>query len=588
MCLPFWALLLSVGDAAFAIETNVVLSVYQGVCKEGDFTGNLATTREVVKQARERGSHFLALPECFLSGYESREVVQRGARSVDDPELKAFVAESAGHEMVIIAGLARKAGDALYNSVLVIHCGRLLGFYDKIMLTESDRDSLGFSPGTSVPVFQAHGVRFGVIICHDSSFPHAALAARLQGAQILFSPHYNEIPANSADDHRRSVRNCHIGLACQLGMVVARANIVRSDRPGQISYGDSFILSPQGAALAEANLFKTELITTTISPAMLKSRWADLAEVPSWLRQQLGHMLTEFRRPRDEANERFWLENMVVFHHFKPAEINAATGLTLEEISNAVSNSGLAEKPWPPSQPSEVLRVMPYPGGRHPRLGFFDGAYMPQRETKVSVFTPWENGGYVVVDLPEAIFSNLGLLYLAHTDIPTVWDKHGITLPRLEWERGAGGTLKSERRLPNGVTFGAKVNPTLTEIRMHLWLHNGTAEKLSGLRVQNCVLLGYAPLFNNQTLTNKVFQSPYAAAASADRAHWVITAWEPVQRCWGNEDCPCVHSDPQFPDCPPGETTHARGWLSFYEGTNLVSELRRIDATGWRDVVSGD
>jgi hypothetical protein len=45
---------------------------------------------------------------------------------------------------------------------------------------------------------------------------------------------------------------------------------------------------------------------------------------------------------------------------------------------------------------------------------------------------------------------------------------------------------------------------------------------------------------------------------------------------------PCLHSDPKFPDCAPGETKRVRGWLSFYEGSNLEGELKRIDTTGWR------
>ena len=207
---------------------------------------------------------------------------------------------------------------------------------------------------------------------------------------------------------------------------------------------------------------------------------------------------------------------------------------------------------------------------------------MPQRDTKVSVFAPWDDGGYVVVDVPEAIFSNLGLTYLAHTHIPTLWDSQGTTLPRLEWQRHTDGSFTSERTLPNGIAFGAGVRPTTTELRMDLWLRNGTNKKLTSLRVQNCVMLGFAPGFAAQTTTNKVFQSPYAAARSDDGRRWVITAWTPVQRCWGNELCPCLHSDPQFPDCAPGETQRLRGWLSFYEGTNIQAEFQRIESAGWR------
>jgi hypothetical protein len=113
---------------------------------------------------------------------------------------------------------------------------------------------------------------------------------------------------------------------------------------------------------------------------------------------------------------------------------------------------------------------------------------------------------------------------------------------------------------------------------MELWLRNGTSAKLTGLRIQNCVMLARAPGFSGQTLTNKVFEPPFAAVRSEDGRRWIITAWQPVERCWGNEQCPCLHSDPQFPDCDPGATVRARGWLSFYEGADVHAEFERRKA----------
>lgn len=566
-----------------AIEVPVMISVYQGPCQEGEFGANLATARQVVQQARERGSQFLAFPECFLSGYESRAVIERGARSLDDPELQAFIRESVEHELVILAGLARRVGTNCFNSVLVIHRGRLLGFYDKVMLTPGDRESLGFTPGTAVPVFQAHGVRFAVNICADTSYPHAALAARLQGAQLLFTPHYNELPDQAADDHRRWVRHCHVGLAAQLRMAVARANVVKMTHPGQVGYGDSFILSPAGDVLAEARLFRTELVTAKIAPDRFSGPhvWGDLDDVPAWMRTQVGGLLTDFRRPDTDAALRAWLENMLLDHRFTTAEVSAATGLTPSEIAAATRRFGLEAGP-PAARPAgEPLRVLPFPGGRHPRLGFFEGAVRPQRDTKVSVFTPWADGGYVVVDVPEAIFSNLGLTYLAHTHISTIWDQQGVVLSRVEWRRHDDGRLTNERTLPNGIAFGAEARPRADGVRFELWLRNGTPAPLSGLRVQNCVMLAGATGFAAQTLTNKLFQAPFAAARSGDGPRWVITVWERCGRTWGNELVPCIHSDPVFHDCAAGATVKVRGWLSFYEGEDVASEFRRLDALGW-------
>jgi hypothetical protein len=121
---------------------------------------------------------------------------------------------------------------------------------------------------------------------------------------------------------------------------------------------------------------------------------------------------------------------------------------------------------------------------------------------------------------------------------------------------------------------------------MELWLRNGTDRLLTALRVQNCVMLKAATGFAAQTLTNKVFQPPYAAVRSDDGTQWIITAWEPADRCWGNDQVPCLHADPKFPDCPAGQTVRLSGWLSFYEGTAIRAEFERIERTGWRRLSS--
>lgn len=292
--------------------------------------------------------------------------------------------------------------------------------------------------------------------------------------------------------------------------------------------------------------------------------------------------IPSFRRPTNDADLRFWLENMVWRHQFTTDEVRAATGLTSEEIEADLARFKISRTNAPPRPVRAPLLVLPYPGGRHPRIGFLDGAVNPQRETKVSVFTPWDPASYVVVDVPEAIWSNLGLTYLAHTHVPTVWTKQNVTLATLEWNRRLDGSYDFERLLPNGIAFGTRIRPGRDGVRMEMWLKNGTRETLSDLRVQNCVMLKGAVGFTAQTNANKVFAKPYVACRSDDGHRWIITAWEPCDHPWANAPVPCLHSDPRFPDCAPGDTKRLRGWLSFYEGNDVNAEFRRLDTNGWR------
>jgi hypothetical protein len=298
------------------------------------------------------------------------------------------------------------------------------------------------------------------------------------------------------------------------------------------------------------------------------------------------------RFPANDEEFAYWLRNALQSHRFSAAETGAALDLPPEEIKAETHRLGIDPAGHDLSRDDGRIFVLPYPGGRHPRIGFLDGAIDPQRETKISVFTPWQptdgnRADYVVVDVPEAIWSNLGLTYLAHTHVPTLWTNAGFTLPVLEWTRHDDGTLTIERTLPNAIKFQTRIVPEQDHVAMELTLTNGLDATLSDLRVQNCVMLKAAEGFNQQDNDNKVSRAPWMAVRNPAGDRWILTAWKPNQRTWANAKCPCLHSDPQFPDCPPGETRVLHGWLSFYEGTDINAEFDRIEALdAWKNAGS--
>src|SRR6185295_18554980 len=203
----------------------------------------------------------------------------------------------------------------------------------------------------------------------------------------------------------------------------------------------------------------------------------------------------------------------------------------------------------------------------------------PHRDTKCSVFLPW--GGYVVIDVPEAVWVEKDLVYLAHTHIPTFWDKKGVKLERIDWTREPGGVLTSRRTLPDGLAFSVRVEPARDGAAMELRLRNGTDRKLTGLRAQVCVMLKGAPGFNAQIRENKVKldASGVCAVRSEDGKRWIATVFE-KPRLWENPPCPCIHSDPNFSDLSPGEEMVSRGRLFIYEGEDFPAEVARRVAAG--------
>src|SRR5262249_36376648 len=85
----------------------------------------------------------------------------------------------------------------------------------------------------------------------------------------------------------------------------------------------------------------------------------------------------EARRPAGEAELRFWLTSMVAHHRYRVEEVVAATGLSRAEVAAALRRWDIRPGGRGPRRPGEPLVVLPYPGGRHPRIGFLDGAVRP-------------------------------------------------------------------------------------------------------------------------------------------------------------------------------------------------------------------
>lgn len=264
---------------------SCIVGLWQASCSNTRMADNFASAADAIEQASRARCRFLCLPETFLTGYGSRAVVQRTAIHLTDRRLTALARHAARRRLVLLAGLNERRSDgAIANTMAVFHRGRLVGAYAKTMLTGGDQ-AAGYCIDDALPVFHVAGLRFGIIICHDSSFAEVAGTLVFKGARLIFSPHFNAIPADRMDEHRIIVRNNHIGIAAHNHVVVARANVIVTDgshdKNGRnlLGYGDSAIFSPTGQPLAEAGLFRPALVTADVAPYLTPSRWRHKGEL---------------------------------------------------------------------------------------------------------------------------------------------------------------------------------------------------------------------------------------------------------------------------------------------------------------------
>ena len=82
-------------------------------------------------------------------------------------------------------------------------------------------------------------------------------------------------------------------------------------------------------------------------------------------------------------------------------------------------------------------------------------------------------------------------------------------------------------------------------------------------------MLKALPGFAGQTNENKSFEEPVTVVRSEDGTRAILIAFQGIDRCWGNDKCPCAHADPSFPDTAPGDRHAVQGRIWFYEGDDI-------------------
>jgi len=282
------------------MNDKIRIGSYQGPIVDNDFDANLQKVDEVLEQTKTMQLDFLCFPETFLSGY-SQQAVRESSVALDDPRLVDFIQRSAARDTVILVGMSERVDGKIYNTQLVVYRGNLLGKYHKTMLTEEDK--LVFAADLELPVFTAKGVKFGVVICADTSYVEPALYLRWQGARLLFTPHYNDIPPEGIDtpdgkvtfwEHRTMVLNNQAALATLLKMVVVRSNVVIV-RDGHLGAGDACFWDMNGVVVASGTPFTEGVIVAEFDRWIFeKENWISRKEVPVELLERIAAAAKEY------------------------------------------------------------------------------------------------------------------------------------------------------------------------------------------------------------------------------------------------------------------------------------------------------
>ncbi len=230
------------------------VAIAQINCTVGDLEGNAEKIFNAAREAAAQGADIVVTPELALTGYPPEDLLLRPtlyARS--DAILAAMVARLAAFpDLHCVIGHPTIEGTQRYNTASVWKGSTPIGRVHKRELPNYDvfDEERYFDHGTEPMVFEVKGTRFGVVVCEDTWFPHAPLASRAAGAEVLLVPNASPFHVQKLSQ-RHDVMRANVTSA---GLSLVYANLV-GGQDELVFDGGSFVLDGNGHVTAQMKNF---------------------------------------------------------------------------------------------------------------------------------------------------------------------------------------------------------------------------------------------------------------------------------------------------------------------------------------------
>ena len=284
-----------------ACQKTVSIACINFSTRWGDKASNLSKMKKLTAEAARQGNNMVVFPELALSGYEcskggSREMNscrmhRESAEVIPGPSTDEMRALAKKLDVYIIFGMPeqdKSNPDVRYISSVVIGPEGILGAYRKIHLAPLPRfqESICFSPGNNIPVWQTRYGTIGVLICYDFYFfPELARIMALKGATLLINTSASAAGPGKADFIVQQT-GCR---ATENLVYAASANLVGKERTKEY-YGHSVIAGPctPRPAFVYAEGGETdEIVSATLSFPKL----AAYNDMLNWKQSRRSHLI---------------------------------------------------------------------------------------------------------------------------------------------------------------------------------------------------------------------------------------------------------------------------------------------------------
>ena len=271
------------------------IACVQTDCRIGDVPANLKAIRAGLRDAARLGARLAVFPECALTGYcfDSREEARPFAEPAPGPSVDAIAADCRELGVWAVVGMLERDGDGgLFNACALVGPGGFVSAYRKIHLPYLGVDRFTTPGDRPFAVHDLGGLRVGMHVCYDGSFPESARVLTVLGADLLV------LPTNWPTGAEPTIRHLTAARALENHVYYAACNRVGEER-GFRFIGQSRILDCNGELLASAGADAPEIITADIDPAVARNK--RLVKIPGkYELDRVAHRRPEMYRPLAE------------------------------------------------------------------------------------------------------------------------------------------------------------------------------------------------------------------------------------------------------------------------------------------------
>jgi len=247
---------------------NFVIALAQVNMMVGAFTKNYAKIVEALDRAERAGAALCVFPELTITAYPPEDwLLRRDFIAAARATLERITAYTAGLRLIAVVGFPEydPTQQQLFNSAAVLAHGKVTAIYRKQALPNYGvfDEKRYFATGSSPLVFDAHGVRWGVMICEDLWKPGIAEASRAAGADVLLSLNASPFHAKKIHEREGIIRE----RVNATGLPIVYVNLVGS-QDELVFDGASFVMNAHGEVIQRAPEFDEQLVLVNFNGAV--------------------------------------------------------------------------------------------------------------------------------------------------------------------------------------------------------------------------------------------------------------------------------------------------------------------------------